>query len=172
MGGHQASAAGQTTEAVERRLAAALAGGGHCLALAESCTGGLLAHRVTRVPGSSAYFDRGLVVYSNRAKQELLGIPAELLEQHGAVSEACAVAMLGGLFARTSATLAAAVTGIAGPTGGSPEKPVGTVWLAWGRRGASRAECRWFAGGRVAVMEAVAEHGLQRLLECVTEPPR
>lgn len=152
------------------RVGAALAGGAHCLALAESCTGGLIAHRVTRVPGSSAYFDRGLVVYSNRAKCELLGVPPELLEHPGAVSEACARAMLAGLFDRTPATVAAAVTGIAGPTGGSAEKPVGTVWLAWGRRGEGRAECRRFPGDRVAVMEAVAEHALHRLLECLEAP--
>ncbi|NTU60315.1 MAG: CinA family protein, partial [Deltaproteobacteria bacterium] len=113
----------------EVRLAEALAGGGGPLALAESCTGGLVAHRVTEVPGSSAYFDRGVVVYSNRAKTELLGVPESLLQEHGAVSEACARALLRGLFDRTPAELAAAVTGIAGPAGGSPEKPVGTVWV-------------------------------------------
>jgi nicotinamide-nucleotide amidase len=153
----------------EQQLGTALAGGAHCLALAESCTGGLIAHRVTRVPGSSAYFDRGLVVYSNRAKCELLGVSAKLLENQGAVSEACARAMLAGLFARTPATVAAAVTGIAGPTGGTSEKPVGTVWLAWGRCGEGYAECHRFPGDRVAVMEAVAEHVLLRLLECVED---
>lgn len=147
----------------ELRLAAALAAGGGPLAVAESCTGGLIAHRITRVPGSSAYFDRGLVVYSNRAKVELLGVPEDILDVHGAVSEACARAMLEGLFRRSPARLGAAVTGIAGPTGGTPEKPVGTVWVAWGRPGRIRAERLGLHGERTEIQEGAAEAVLRRL---------
>lgn len=149
----------------EERLAHALRGGGGPLALAESCTGGLIGHRVTEVAGSSCYFDRGFVVYSNRAKTELLGVPAELLEKHGAVSEECARAMLRGLFARTPARLGAAVTGIAGPSGGSPAKPVGTVWVAWGTVERTGAERLWFGGSRSEVKRAAADAVLERLAD-------
>jgi PncC family amidohydrolase len=149
----------------EERLAAALADEGVLLALAESCTGGLISHRITEVPGSSAYFERGVVVYSNRAKTELLGVPESLIEQRGAVSEACALAMLQGLFDRTPAGLAAAVTGIAGPTGGNPDKPVGTVWVAWGTREERRAEHFRFSGGRSDVKRVSADAVLLRLAE-------
>lgn len=147
----------------EQRLARALSRGGGPLALAESCTGGLVAHRVTEVAGASAYFERGLVVYSNRAKTELLGVAEELLAAHGAVSEPCARAMLAGLFARTPARLAAAVTGIAGPDGGSTEKPVGTVWVAWGRPSAAVAEVLRLSGTRSQIKAAAAEAVLERL---------
>ncbi|WP_025323992.1 CinA family protein [Deferrisoma camini] len=147
----------------EVRLGRFLSAGGGPLAVVESCTGGLIAHRITRVAGSSAYFDRGLVVYSNRAKTELLGVPADLLELQGAVSEACARAMLEGLFARSPARIGAAVTGIAGPTGGSPEKPVGTVWVAWGRPGRIRAERLSLGGTRTQIQERAADEVLERL---------
>jgi nicotinamide-nucleotide amidase len=147
----------------EERLAAALGGSGGLVALAESCTGGLIAHRITEVAGSSAYFERCLVVYSNQAKQALLGVSEELLRDCGAVSEACARAMLGGLFETTPATLGAAVTGIAGPSGGSPEKPVGTVWIAWGSRDRHRAERLQLSGGRSDVKRAAADAVLERL---------
>lgn len=149
----------------EERLAAALADGGGPVVLAESCTGGLIAHRITEVPGSSAYFDRGVVVYSNRAKTELLGVPEELLEEFGAVSEQCARAMLRGLFERTPARLAAAVTGIAGPAGGTPNKPVGTVWIAWGTRHGAQTERFCFSGERGDVKRASAQAALTRLAE-------
>jgi nicotinamide-nucleotide amidase len=155
------------TTAPEQRLAAALAGGRELLALAESCTGGLIAHRITEIPGSSAYLERGLVVYSNHAKQELLGVDPSLLAREGAVSEACATAMLRGLFERTPADLGAAVTGIAGPTGSATEKPVGTVWIAWGRREASQVECRRFSGSRSAIKWATATAVLERLVTLV-----
>ncbi|GAB4262512.1 MAG: CinA family protein [Deferrisomatales bacterium] len=147
----------------ERRLAAALSAGGGPLAVAESCTGGLVAHRITEVPGSSAYFDRGLVVYSNRAKTELLGVAPSVLAAHGAVSEACARAMLEGLFAGSPAQLGAAVTGIAGPSGGSPAKPVGTVWVAWGRPGRVQAERLQLTGTRSRIKQAAATAVLERL---------
>lgn len=157
------------THSPEERLAAALSRRGGPLALAESCTGGLIAHRVTEVPGSSAFFDRGVVVYSNRAKTELLGVSETLLAAHGAVSEACARAMLRGLFGRTPARIAAAVTGIAGPSGGSADKPVGTVWVAWGRPGDERAECLRLEGGRSAVKAAAASAALERLARLAAE---
>lgn len=153
----------------EERLAIALKTGGGPLALAESCTGGLIAHRVTDVAGSSAYFDRAVVVYSNRAKVELLGLPEDLIARFGAVSEECARAMLAGLFRRSPALLGAAVTGIAGPSGGTVEKPVGTVWLAWGRRGTERAERLWFPGERSEVKRAVADAALERLADAAAE---
>ncbi len=147
----------------EERIARVLGMGGGPVAVAESCTGGLVAHRITRVPGSSAYFDRAFVVYSNRAKEEMLGVPPEVLLRHGAVSEACARAMLEGVFARSPARIGAAVTGIAGPTGGSPGKPVGTVWIAWGRPGAIRSERLRFQGTRTEIQEQTAEAVLERL---------
>jgi nicotinamide-nucleotide amidase len=100
------------------------------LAVAESCTGGLIAHRITNISGSSDYFERGVVVYSNLAKQELLGVPPETIEKYGAVSEQTARAMVQGLLKRSTADIGIAVTGIAGPTGGTPEKPVGLVYIA------------------------------------------
>lgn len=146
-------------------MATVLVERGLVLALAESCTGGLIAHRITEIPGSSAYFDRGLVVYSNRAKVEVLGVADSVIEAHGAVSEACARAMLQGVFERTPAGIAAAVTGIAGPSGGTPEKPAGTVWVAWGLRNRAFAERLWFGGNRSEVKGATAGAVLERLAD-------
>jgi nicotinamide-nucleotide amidase len=126
---------------------------------------------VTDVPGSSAYFDRGFVVYSNRAKVDLLGVPEAVLQHHGAVSEACARAMIEGLFQRTPATIGAAVTGIAGPSGGTPEKPVGSVWLAWGVPGAVSVELLRFGGSRAEIKRAAAEAVLQRLVAVAERNP-
>jgi nicotinamide-nucleotide amidase len=111
-------------------LAAALRARGWMLASAESCTGGLIAAACTSLAGSSDWFDRGVVSYSNEAKTELLGVPPELIAQHGAVSGEVVRAMADGMLARSRAQLTVAVTGIAGPGGGSPAKPVGTVWVA------------------------------------------
>ncbi len=147
----------------------ALTPGGGPVAVAESCTGGLVAHRITRVPGCSAYFDRGVVTYSNRAKTELLGVPPRVFATDGAVSEACARAMLEGLFRRSPAALGAAVTGIAGPDGGTPAKPVGTVWLAWGRPGRIRAERVQLAGSRAEIQQAAAAAVLERLAALAEE---
>jgi len=155
----------------EERLGATLRRGGGPLALAESCTGGLIAHRITEVAGSSAYFDRGVVVYSNRAKTELLGVPEALLAVHGAVSEPCAAAMLEGLFARSPARLAAAVTGIAGPQGGSADKPVGTVWVAWGTREEGHTQCLHLHGSRSEIKAAAANFVLDRLLALAERAP-
>lgn len=104
------------------------------ISCAESCTGGLIASALTETSGSSAWFDRGFVTYTNQAKTELVGVPEALLVQHGAVSEPVARAMAQGALVHSTARLAIAVTGIAGPSGGSVEKPVGTVWLAWALR--------------------------------------
>lgn len=135
------------------------------LAVAESCTGGLIAKLITDVAGSSEWFERGLVVYSNRAKQELLGVPPDLLAQFGAVSRECAEAMARGLLVMSPADFGVAVTGIAGPGGGSPEKPVGLVWVAWARHGAApESEALQLSGSRQAIREAAARHALGGLL--------
>jgi nicotinamide-nucleotide amidase len=118
-------------EALAADLGAALQRQGWLLATAESCTGGWLAQVVTSVAGSSAWFDRGFVTYSNAAKQDMLGVRLETLMQYGAVSEETAREMAAGALARSAARMAIAVTGIAGPGGGSQEKPVGTVCFAW-----------------------------------------
>lgn len=131
------------------------------LVTAESCTGGWAAQAVTAVPGSSEWFERGFVTYSNESKAELLGVRAETLERHGAVSEETAREMALGALAHSRGTLALAVTGVAGPSGGSAAKPVGTVCFAWARRGgAVRSETRHFAGEREAVRRQSVEHAL------------
>lgn len=150
-------------ERVER-LATALRQRGWRMATAESCTGGLIAASCTGLSGSSDWFDRGFVTYSNAAKTEQLGVPHDLIEAHGAVSEPVARAMATGALGASDATLSVAVTGVAGPTGGSLEKPVGTVWFAWtGPRGI-HAECCRFEGDRDAVRRATVEHALDGLI--------
>ena len=144
------------------------------LATAESCTGGMIAAACTEQSGSSAWFDRGFVTYSNAAKTEMLGVDPVLIETHGAVSEAVARAMVVGALAHSAAQVAVAVTGIAGPTGGSPEKPVGTVWFGLAVPGHVITECCLFAGDRAAVRAATVEHGLDRLhqlLSALATPP-
>jgi nicotinamide-nucleotide amidase len=150
--------------AVER-LALALGARGERLAAAESCTGGLIAAACTARAGSSDWFERGFVTYSNEAKTELLGVPAALIGAHGAVSEEVARAMVAGALAHARATLAVAVTGIAGPGGAVPGKPVGTVWLAWGRAGSVQAERLQLPGDRDAVRGATVAMALLRLAE-------
>ena len=135
------------------------------MATAESCTGGLIAAACTDLAGSSAWFERGLVTYSNEAKTELLGVPAELIAQHGAVSEAVARAMAAGALARSRAQVAVAVTGVAGPGGGSASKPVGTVWLAWATPQGLWSERQVFAGDRAAVRQATVNHALAKLVQ-------
>jgi nicotinamide-nucleotide amidase len=144
----------------------ALKARGRVLATAESCTGGLIAGAVTGVAGSSTWFDRGFVTYSNDAKTEMLGVCPETLTAHGAVSEATAAEMAVGALTHSRADVAVAVTGIAGPDGGSPGKPVGTVCLAWARRdGAVEAVTRRFAGDRAAVRAATVDVALQGILD-------
>ena len=135
------------------------------LATAESCTGGMIAARCTDLAGSSAWFDRGFVSYSNAAKTELLGVDPALIAHHGAVSEAVARAMAQGAVAHSQAQVSVAVTGVAGPTGGSADKPVGTVWLAWCVQDVVDAERMLFSGDRAAVREATTRHALQGLLQ-------
>jgi nicotinamide-nucleotide amidase len=147
----------------EERIRRALASSGETLALAESCTGGLVASRITGVAGSSEYFDRGLVTYSRRAKAELLGVSGEIFRLYGEVSEECALAMARGLIERHGATIAASVTGIAGPGGGTPAKPVGTVWIAWGGAEGLASELLSLSGDRASIQARTAEEVLLRL---------
>lgn len=132
---------------------------GVTLATAESCTGGLIAAALTEIAGSSDVVDRGFVTYSNAAKTELLGVPTELLAAHGAVSQPVAAAMAEGALKRSPAGIAVAVTGVAGPGGGSPEKPVGTVWFGCAVRGSATVTDRQvFPGDRAAVRAATVRH--------------
>ncbi len=136
------------------------------LATAESCTGGWIAKLITDVAGSSAWFERGFVTYSNAAKQELLAVPAATLATHGAVSADTVAAMVRGALTHSHAQLAVAVSGIAGPGGGVGDKPVGTVWLAWGRIHAVPETRRHrFAGDRDQVRRQAVAAALTGLLE-------
>ncbi|MBC7919300.1 MAG: CinA family protein [Rhodoferax sp.] len=135
------------------------------LATAESCTGGLIASLCTELPGSSAWLERGFVTYSNAAKSDMLGVDPGLIAEHGAVSEAVARAMAVGALAHSHAQVALAVTGIAGPTGGSLAKPVGTVWFAWATPSGLHSELQRFTGDRSAVRNAAALHSLRRLVD-------
>ena len=150
------------------QVAALLRARGLMLATAESCTGGWIAKACTDLAGSSEWFESAAVTYSNRAKQALLSVAAATLEHHGAVSRECALEMVMGALTRFEADVAVAVTGIAGPSGGTKEKPVGTVWVAWQRRdGTARAEMFHFDGDRDAVRRqtvAVALEGVQKIL--------
>jgi len=151
---------------LSERLGALLLARGQLLAVAESCTGGWVAKCLTDVPGSSQWFDRGFVTYSNEAKQDMLGVATATLQQHGAVSEPVAEAMAAGVLARSRAVLALAISGIAGPGGAMPGKPVGTVCFAWAdRQGTSRIETRHFAGDREQVRRASVVHGISGLID-------
>lgn len=135
-------------------------------ATAESCTGGLIAAAITDVPGSSRWFDRGFVTYSNAAKGDMLGVREETLAAHGAVSEETAAEMARGALERSGADLAVAVTGVAGPDGGTPAKPVGMVCFAWARRGGGvETATRRFEGDRAAVRAATVAAALQGLID-------
>ncbi len=137
------------------------------LATAESCTGGWIGKVVTDVAGSSGWFDRGFITYSNGAKQEALGVPADLIAEHGAVSEAVARAMAEGALAASRADIAVAVTGVAGPDGGTAEKPVGLVWFAWALGERVIAEHKLFPGDRDAVRWATVRHALLGVLHAL-----
>jgi nicotinamide-nucleotide amidase len=138
------------------------------IATAESCTGGGIAAAITAVPGSSAWFEYGVVSYANTAKEKLLDVPAELLVREGAVSEAVVIAMARGILELSKADIGVAVSGIAGPSGGSVEKPVGTVWFAWmtnaGKIISSRQQ---FAGDRAAIQEQAVMHALEGALKVI-----
>ena len=146
-----------------RRIGARLKDTRAVLVTAESCTGGWAAQLVTSVAGSSAWFDRGFITYSNAAKQELLGVRTETLQRHGAVSEETAREMARGALERSGATIALAITGVAGPGGGTREKPVGTVCLGWARGDRLQSETRHFSGDR----ESVRRQSVIRALEGV-----
>ena len=134
------------------------------LVTAESCTGGWIAKCVTDIAGSSDWFDCGMAAYSYEAKQALLGVRPQTLEVHGAVSRETVIEMVSGALVNSGASVAVAVTGIAGPGGGSPDKPVGTVWIGWKRRGGyARAEMFQFAGDREAVRRQTVEAALKGL---------
>lgn len=135
------------------------------LSTAESCTGGMIASKCTDLAGSSAWFDRGFVTYSNRAKLNMLGISEEMIAQHGAVSEPVAKAMALGASYQSDSLASIAVTGVAGPSGGSPEKPVGTVWLAWCVDGVVQTELRVFSGNRSEIRLATVDCAVEGLLK-------
>jgi nicotinamide-nucleotide amidase len=159
-----------TLRVLARRVGAQLKKRRLKLATAESCTGGWIAQTVTSVPGSSAWFDRGFVTYSNEAKQELLGVRSRTLSRHGAVSRETANEMAAGALARSRAQVSIAVTGVAGPGGGTKAKPVGTVCVAWARRrGAMESVTRHFPGGRERVRRQSMVFALQGLLERLEE---
>ncbi len=157
--GNDDAALGALAERVGARALAV----GVTIAAAESCTGGWIAKCLTDIPGSSQWFRAGLVVYSNAAKTALLGVPEALVAECGAVSEAVARAMAEGALGAAGADRAVAVTGIAGPDGGTAEKPVGTVWFAWAARGdATHSVLGYFEGGREAIRRAAVACALQR----------
>jgi nicotinamide-nucleotide amidase len=135
------------------------------LSTAESCTGGLIAAECTSLSGSSDWYDRGFVTYSNEAKYEMLGVLPELIQIHGAVSESVAVAMALGAIYRSNAQISVAVTGIAGPTGGNPVKPVGTVWIAWCINGHSTAHLFQFEGERQEIRRLAVEASVKGLVQ-------
>ena len=155
---------GPDIAALAAELGQALAARGEFAATAESCTGGLVAGAITAIAGSSGWFDRGFVTYTNAAKTEILGVDPAALERNGAVSEATAIAMAEGALRASRADVAVAVTGIAGPAGGTSAKPVGTVCFAWARRGGlATAATRHFSGTREDVREAAVIVALQGL---------
>lgn len=155
---------GQGLEPVLTQISSRLLARHEMLTTAESCTGGLIAAACTALAGSSLWFERGFVTYSNASKHELLGVPAALIETHGAVSEPVARAMAEGAMAHARAQASLAVTGIAGPGGASAGKSVGTVWFGWHVAGQTFSEVQYFAGNRAQVRAAALQHALARLL--------
>ena len=152
-------------EVLAAQVGALLRANGQKLATAESCTGGWVAQCLTAIAGSSMWFERGFVTYSNEAKHEMLGVEVETLNAHGAVSEATAAAMATGALRHSDADWALSITGIAGPDGGSPEKPVGTVCFGWaGREAGVEVDTRHFAGDREAIRRQSVEFALRGLV--------
>ena len=143
------------------------------LVTAESCTGGLVAASLTEIPGSSNWFERGFVTYSNLAKQEMLSVPRQLMEQHGAVSESVAAAMAMGALEHSSGQIAVSITGIAGPDGGSAAKPVGTVCFAWAATGMPSAKTltKHFSGDRQDIRLAACQEALTGVLSLIKNIP-
>lgn len=153
-----------TLDSLCSQLAEQLVARAWLLATAESCTGGMISATCTDLGGSSAWFERGYVTYSNRAKTELLGVDAQLIKRHGAVSEAVVRAMASGALAQSGAHITVAVTGVAGPSGGSLDKPVGTVWLAWATGDNVICSREWFDGDRAAVRQATVRRAIEGLI--------
>ncbi len=152
------------------QVGGALKAHGLMLVTAESCTGGGVAQAITGIAGSSAWFDRGFITYSNLSKQQMLGVAEATLVAHGAVSEATARAMVAGALQHSAAQVALAVSGIAGPGGGTPDKPVGTVWFAWGiKQGATFARLHQLSGDRAAVRAQAVRIALQGVLELLQQ---
>jgi nicotinamide-nucleotide amidase len=148
------------------RLGRRLKAKGYKIATAESCTGGWIAQAITEVPGSSAWFDRGFVTYSNNAKIQMLGVSPKTLEQYGAVSTEIAKQMAAGALANSEADWAVAVTGIAGPNGGSKTKPVGTVYVAWqGKNGGVKVERLQLSGDRHQIRKQAVENAIEGLFD-------
>lgn len=148
-----------------RHLGDALAARQWRVATAESCTGGGVAAAITAIPGSSAWFEYGIVSYANAAKEKMLGVSAQTLSRDGAVSEATVIEMARGALAISGADIAVAISGIAGPGGGSPDKPVGTVWFAWAKKtGEVQAEQRLFTGDRAGIQQQSVCFALQGLV--------
>jgi nicotinamide-nucleotide amidase len=153
-----------------QKVAQRLKARGAVIVTAESCTGGWVAQELTAIAGSSLWFDRGFVTYSNEAKQEMLGVRAETLKTHGAVSEETAIEMAQGALKHSRGTVALAITGVAGPAGGTPAKPVGTVCFAWATKGRpARAETKRFSGDREAVRRQSVDYSLDRVLQVLDE---
>lgn len=156
--------------ALAEKLGARLKARKQMLVTAESCTGGWAAQAVTAIAGSSEWFERGFVTYSNEAKEEMLGVRHATIAKHGAVSEETAREMALGALKHSKGTIALAITGIAGPSGGSAAKPVGTVCFAWARKGHDAiAETRRFSGDRDAVRRQSVEHALNKVLQLLDE---
>lgn len=158
----------QAIEGLTTQIAAKLMERGWSMATAESCTGGMIAAACTDLSGSSSWFERGWVTYSNAAKSTELGVPKALIAQHGAVSEPVARAMAAGALQHAPVQVTVAVTGVAGPTGGSADKPVGTVWFGWATTAGIVSEVQHFAGDRAAVRTATVHHALQKLLTLIS----
>ena len=159
----------EAIEKLAKALVAELAAAGKAVSTAESCSGGWVAKAITDIPSASAVFHYGIVSYSNGAKEALLGVQNETLEQHGSVSEATVIEMAEGAINLSGADIAVAVSGVAGPTGGSKEKPVGMVWFAWAVRDGSKirstTSCEHFDGDRDLVRELTVAHALQGVRE-------
>jgi nicotinamide-nucleotide amidase len=155
-----------------QQLAQTLLAKGFKIALAESCTGGLLAAQLTSLAGSSDWFERGFITYSNQAKEESIGVPKEVIERYGAVSEEVARAMAEGVLNHSPAQISAAITGIAGPGGGSANKPVGMVCFAWGMQVddqiQTRSQTKQFSGDRQSIREQACVYAIESLLEQLT----
>jgi PncC family amidohydrolase len=149
---------------IEREIGMLLRTKGLTITTAESCTGGLIAFRITEMPGASNYFEAGFVTYSNAAKEQFLGVPGEILREHGAVSEAVARRMAAGARKAAPADIGLAVTGIAGPSGGSDEKPVGTVFIALAAPDGTVVRHFVFSGGRQEIRQETAEEALRLVL--------